>query len=78
MTCRMLYKRYELYYEKQTAVVLYDPRDRFYDYNDNIKALHNYMNRHGWIRFKFTPILDLQSSNCPIKILCLNGELQCA
>ena len=29
-TCKTLYERYELYYEKQTAIVLYDPQDKFY------------------------------------------------
>ena len=75
-TCKMLYERYELYYEKKTAVVLYDPQDKFSYYANSIKALHNYMSRNGWVRLKFTPILDSQSSNCPVKILCLNGALK--
>ena len=69
-TCKTLYKRYELYYEKQTAAVLYNPWDRFIDYNDNTKVLQL---QNGWLRLKFTPMWDLQSSNCPVKILCLNG-----
>ena len=71
MTCKTLYGRYELYYEKKTAVVLYGPRDKFYSYNRNIKALQL---RNDWLRLKFTPIWDSQSSNCPVKILCLNGD----
>ena len=70
-TCKTLYERYELYYEKKTVVVLYDPWDRFSNYNDNIKALQL---RNGWLRLKFTTIWDSLSSNCPAKILCLNGE----
>ena len=76
MTCKMLYERYELYYEKKTAVILYDPRDNLFSYANSIKALHNHMSQHGWVRLKFTPILDSQSSNCPVKILCLNGEFK--
>ena len=41
-TCKTLYERYELYYEKQTAVVLYDPRDKFSYYSNSIKALQLY------------------------------------
>ena len=72
-TCKILYERYELYYEKQTVVVLYDPKNEFSSYANTIKALQL---RNGWIRLKFTTILDSQSSNCPVKILCLNGLLQ--
>ena len=42
-------------------------------YDNSIKALQL---RNGWVRLKFTPILDSQSSNCPVKILCLNGALK--
>jgi len=74
-TCKTLYERYELYYENKTVIALYDSQNRFYDYDGNIKALHHRMSRHGWVRFKLSPILDLQSSNCPAKNLCLNRAL---
>ena len=69
-TCKTLYGRYEQYYEKQTAVVLYDPWDKLHLYNDTIKALSL---QNGWLRLKFVLISNSQNNNCPVKILCL-GE----
>ena len=45
----------------------------FFYYNSSIKALQL---RNGWLRLKLTSIWDSQSSNCPIKILYLDGELK--
>jgi hypothetical protein len=72
-TCKALYDRYEQYYENRTAVVLYDPQHEFSCYDENTKEFRLC---HGWLHLKFALILDSQISNCPIKILCLNGKLK--
>jgi hypothetical protein len=71
-TCKKLYECYEHYYQGKTAAVIYKPRHKFSIYEDFIKVhqLH-----HGWLRLKFASISDSQSSNCPVSILCLHGEL---
>jgi hypothetical protein len=71
-TCKALHDRYKQYYEDRTAVVLCNPHE-FYEYKDLIKA-HKFHN--GRLRLKFVLTLDSQISNCPAKILWLNGELE--
>jgi hypothetical protein len=72
-TRKTLYTRYEKHYKGKTAVVLYDPQSKDPDYARNIKALQLH---HGWPRLKYASISDSQISNCPVKILYLNGELK--
>ena len=63
-TCKILYERYELYYEKQTVIVLYNPQDKFSKHAKTIKVLQL---RNGWLRLKFALILNLQNSDCSRK-----------
>jgi hypothetical protein len=70
-TCKTLYWYYEQYYEKKTAVVLRDPQSEHSDYSQSIKEFQLH---HGWLRLKFASIWDSQSSNCPVKILCLKKK----
>jgi hypothetical protein len=70
-TCKALYEHYEKYYEKKTAVIIYDPLGKYLDYTENIKAFQLH---HGWLRLKFASISDSQSSNCPVKVLHLRKE----
>jgi len=86
MTCTYLFSLYEQYYEKKIALVIYNPLDEYSFFSKHFKKLyHYYMSQNSRIRFKFfpipishyqsnnclTPILDDQSENCPVKILCL-------
>lgn len=73
MTCKLLYDRYEQYYEEQTAVVLYNSQDNVLHNNSSIKALQH---RNDWIRFKFIPTSNFQRNSPPIKALCLSKELK--
>jgi hypothetical protein len=71
-TCKTLYERYEQHYKEKTAVLLHNPWSKF-NSDHCIKALRLF---YGWLRLKLASIRDSESSNCPIKIVCLNGELK--
>jgi hypothetical protein len=73
-TCKTLYECYEQFYKEKTAVVLYYPKSMYLysTYADNIKFLQRH---HDYLRFKFVSIRNSASSNCPVKIVCLNQDL---
>jgi hypothetical protein len=71
-TWKTLYGHYKLYYKEKTVVVQCTPK-REYDYFwDSIRTLQLF---HGCLRLKFSSTWwDSETSNYPIKILCLNQE----
>jgi len=72
MTCKTLYRKFQKFYIKRTAVVLYDSQDND-THSNSIKALQN---RNYWIRFKFIPISDFQSGRYLVNALRLGENLQ--
>jgi hypothetical protein len=70
-TCKTLYECYEQFYKEKTAVVLYDPKSKYINYAKSIESLRL---RHRCLHLKFVSISDSASSNCPVKIVCLNQD----
>jgi hypothetical protein len=70
-TCKMLYEHYELHYKDKTAVVLCDPQSNYADFYNDVKLFQLF---NGCLRLKFSSIGDLDSSDYPVKILCLNQD----
>jgi hypothetical protein len=71
-TCKALYDCCKRHYKDRTSVVLCNPYREFAYYAYNIKTLQF---QNGWVYLKLISILDLQSSNCPVKTLCLDEKL---
>jgi hypothetical protein len=70
-TCKTLYGRYELHYKDETAVVLYNPQSKYDDFCGDINLFQLF---NGCLRLKFSSIRDSESSDYPVKILCLNQD----